>query len=328
MFVFRKIVVLLIVLFVIAGCKQKKKPSLSGEDPVQVSDFIEFFQQVKFPYVLSDTILQRKEKDSILISYKVFTQFVPDSVLGKVYGKGIKPKIYALGKAEVSKAETYLFVKTVTNDKKAVFILGFDNKNQFIAAMAALRPDNNKATLQSVVMDKKYTITKTVMLKNADGSMSEGKDVYVLNTGGKNFMLIMTDALSDKVTELINPIDTLLRKNKLSADYVNGKMNMVSIRDGRRNDRITFFIHFEKNNGECTGELKGDATLKSPTTAEYREEGDPCVLKFIFSATAVTLKEEEGCGSRRSINCAFDGSFARKKYVKPVATLKSTGKKK
>ena len=45
-------------------------------------------------------------------------------------------------------------------------------------------------------------------------------------------MLVMTDALNDKVTELINPIDTLLRKHKLSADYTNGKMNMVSIRDG------------------------------------------------------------------------------------------------
>ncbi len=246
---FRKIALLFIILFSITACKQKKKLSLSGKDPVQVSDFIEFFQPVQFPYVLSDTLLQRKEKDSLLISYKIFTQFVPDSVLDKIYGKGVKPKIYALGKAEVSKAETYLFVKTVTNDKKAVFILGFDNKNQFIAAMAALRPDNNKATQQSVVMDKKYTITKTVMLKNADGSMSEGKDVYVLNTAGKNFMLIMTDALSDKVTELINPIDTLPRKNKLSADYASGKMNMVSIRDGRRNGRLSFFIHFEKNNG-------------------------------------------------------------------------------
>ncbi len=79
---------------------------------------------------------------------------------------------------------------------------------------------------------------------------------------------------------------------------------------------------------ECTGELKGEATLKTPTTAEYREEGDPCVLKFIFSATAVTLKEVEGCGSRRGMNCVFDASFARKKYVKPVVSSKPAVKKK
>ena len=267
-------------------------------------------------------MLPKKEKDSLLISYKVFTQFVPDSVIIKIFGKGVKPKIYALGKAEEPKAETYLFVKTVTSDKKAVLLLAFDKKQQFIAAMTALRPDANAATLQSVTMDRKYTITKTVLRKNANGSMSEGKDVYVLNAETKNFMLIMTDALEDKPTELINPIDTLPRKNKFSADYGSGKMNLVSIRDGRKNDRISFFIHFEKNNGNCTGELKGEALFRSSNTAEYREDGDPCILKFIFSSGSVALKEEEGCGSRRGLQCLFDGSFTRKREVKPKKPAK------
>lgn len=325
--VYRKIFLLLVALALLAGCKNKKRPSLSGEDLVDVRDFIAFFEPVNLSYQLTDTILQKKGNDSLLISFKVFTRFVPDSILSKLYGKGVKPKIYAVGKTEVPKAETYLFVKTVTNDKKAVLILSFDNKNQFITALTALQPDNNNATNQSVIIDKKYIITKTVILKNADGSVSDGKDVYVLNATTKSFMLIMTDALSDKVTELMNPIDTLPVKNKLSADYVNGKMNLVSIRDGRRNGLITFFIHFEKNNGECTGELKGEATLKSPTTAEYRENGDPCVLNFIFSPTSVTLKEKEGCGSRRGLKCAFDGSFARKKNVKSLVNSKKPVKK-
>ena len=88
-----------------------------------------------------------------------------------------------------------------------------------MAGIVALKPDNNKATLQTVTMDRRYSITKTISLRNADGSLSEGKDVYALNADTKNFTLIMTDALNDKVTELINPIDTLPRKNKLSADY-------------------------------------------------------------------------------------------------------------
>jgi hypothetical protein len=327
MFAYRKLLFLLTVLFLLAACKDKKKPTLSGEEPVEVSDFIEFFAPVSLSYQLSDTALQKKEKDSLLISPKIFSQFVPDSVLGNVYGKGSKPKIYALGKAEVPGAESYLFVKTVSGDKKAFFILCFDKKQQFIAALPALRPDNNKATLQSVVMDKKYTITKTVQLKNPDGSSSEGRDVYVLNADAKSFMLIMTDALVDKVTELINPIDTLPRKHKLSADYTNGKMNLVSVRDGRKADRISFFIHFEKNNGECTGELKGEAMIRSANTAEYRQDGDPCILQFIFTSSSVRLQEVEGCGSRRGLNCSFDGSFARKKYVKPVTDKKPAGKK-
>jgi hypothetical protein len=324
----RKIVLFITALVLLTGCGHKKKPSMTGEDPVKVSDFIEFFHPVKLSYQLADTILPKKEKDSLLISYKVFTQFVPDSVLIKIFGKGVKPKIYALGKAEEPKAETYLFVKTVTNDKKAVLILAFDKKEQFIAAMTALRPDANAATMQSATMDRKYTITKTVLRKNANGSMSEGKDVYMLNAETKNFMLIMTDALEDKPTELINPIDTLPRKNKFSADYGSGKMNLVSIRDGRKNDRIRFFIHFEKNNGGCTGELKGEAMFRSTNTAEYREDGDPCILKFIFSSGSVSLKEEGACGSRRGLQCLFDGSFPRKKDTRPKPVVKKPAPKK
>jgi len=299
---------------------------MTGDERVLVSDFIEFFPPVHLSFQLADSMLAKKEKDSLLISYKIFTQFVPDSVVNKVFGKGGKPRIYALGKAEEPKAETYLFVKAVTSDKKAVFLLAFDRKQRFIAGITALRPDASAATLQTVTLDRKFTITKTVLRKNANGSLSEGKDVYVLNAAAKNFMLIMTEALEDKPTELINPIDTLPRKNKFSADYGSGKMNLVSIRDGRKNDRLTFFIHFEKNKGECTGELKGEAILRTANMAEYREDGDPCILKFIFSSGSVSLKEEEGCGSRRGLQCLFDGSFQRKKEAKPKTIAKKRSK--
>jgi hypothetical protein len=139
--------------------------------------------------------------------------------------------------------------------------------------------------------------------------------VYAYVNEGKTFNLIMTDALEDKPTELINPIDTLTKKYKYAGDYTTGKMNLVSIRDGRRPDRISFFIHFEKNK-DCTGELKGEAMIRSATTAEYNRDGDPCKLKFVFSTGSATLKEEEGCGSYRPLNCSFDLRFPKKKEVK------------
>jgi hypothetical protein len=307
----------LVAILLLTACKQKSKPSLAGEDPVEVSDFIDIFTASKPPYQFPDELLQRKENDSLLISYKVFTQFVPDTVLAPVFGKVNKLKIYPLGKAGDPKAETYLFAKATGGGKAAVYILAFNKKNEFIAALTAQRSEASKSIKRTTVMDKKFTITKSAFRKNADGSSSEGKDVYVLNSDTKEFMLIMTEALEDKVTELTNPIDTLQRKHKLSADYTTGKMNLVSIRDGRRPDRLSFFIHFEKNNGECTGELKGEAILKSPTLAEYRVSGDPCVLQFRFTATSVTLNEQEGCGSRRDLRCSFSGSYPRKKEVKP-----------
>jgi hypothetical protein len=308
----------LLVFALLAGCKKKKQVSLTGNDPVEVSDFIDFFKTTPLPIQFADSSLQKpkKENDSLLVSNTVFHQFIPDSFFTKVYGKNAKPKIYALGKATGLNKEIYLFVKTIHSGKKAVFIFGFDKKQEFAAGLTALRPDQDASTQQMVIMDRRNSITKTMLRRNKDGTMSEGKDVYALNADSKLFYLVMTDALEDKPTELINPIDTLQRKNKWSADYSNGKMNLVSVRDGRRSGEISFFIHFDKNNGKCTGELKGEAKLVSPNTAEYSRPGDPCKLKFIFSSSSVTLKEIEGCGSYRPLNCAFDGSFAKKKEAK------------
>jgi hypothetical protein len=324
----RKYILLAATILMIGSCKSKKKPSLSGQDPVEVGDFIEFFQPVKLSYTITDSIFKKKDRDSLLIAYEVFTQFVPDSILTPVFGKQAKVKVYPAGKVPVKDQGNYLFVKTVAGDKKAAYILYFNAKEQFIAGMPLLRSDKQNLTTQSMTLDRSYTITRISQRKNKDGSMSEGKDVYALNEAANNFMLIMTDALDDKLTELINPIDTFPRKHKFSGDYTTGKLNLVSIRDGRKTDRISFFIHFDKNNNLCTGEFKGEALIRSSTMAEYREGGDPCVLRFNFTSTSVTVKEIEGCGSRRGLRCTFNATYPKKKEPKPKATKKTTGKSK
>lgn len=318
---------MLLALSLLTGCKHKKKTSLSGENPLTVSEFINGFRDYTVPFQYSDADLQDKKKsnDSLLLSYKVFTRFVPDSVLSKVYGKEVKPKIYALGKIQVPAGETYLLTKTLAAGKSVLFLLAFDNRDKYVNSLPALRPDQNTTTRQTVTIDRKYIITKTMFRKNANGSLSEGRTVYALNADARDFLLIMTDALDDKPAEMINPIDTLPRKYKYAADYTVNKMNLVSIRDGKRSDRINFFIRFDKNNGACTGELKGEAIIRSNNTAEYNKDGDPCKLKFIFTAYSVTLKEVEGCGSYRPLNCSFNGTFPRKKEIKPKQV---SGKKK
>jgi hypothetical protein len=267
-------------------------------------------------FVISDSIFNQKDNDSLLISYQVLTKLIPDTVLSKVFGKGVKPKLYAVGKIVVPKKENYLVVKAYTAAKKVVYVIVYNDANQFVTAMPALLKDQLASTHQEFSIDKNLAIIKTVTRKNKDGSVSEGKDVYALDEAEKKIKLVMTDPLDDKITELINPIDTLPRKNKMSADYGSDKMNLVSIRDNKKKNRLTFFIHFEKNNGECTGELKGEAVLLKTDIAEYRENGDPCILQFIFSSNAVTLKEIDGCGSRRGLNCSFDGTFRKRKPVK------------
>lgn len=304
------------------SCGSKKKTVLlSGDEPVSADEFVAFFQPLRLPYYYADSSLRKKQKenDSLLISYKVFTAVVPDTVLSRIYGPSVKPKIYAVGRTTGPNREMYLLVKTMAGDKKAMLLLGFSKENTFSAVMTALRPDRDAMTNESFVIDKRHTVSKTVMRKNRDGSMSEGKDVYAFNAESQLFYLVMTDALEDKPTELINPIDTLPRSFKWSADYTNGKMNLVSVRDGRRSNEIRFFIHFDKG-GNCSGELKGEADIVSPHTAEYRQDGDPCKLKLIFTSSSVTLQEIEGCGSYRPLNCSFDGRFARKRESKSKQT--------
>ena len=325
MMILRRVSPLILLVLFFMACREKKKPVLAGEEPMEVSDFIASFPKIALPFQYVDSSLSkiRKDNDSLFINPKIFAQFVPDSVLQAIFGKHGKPKIHPIGKIEAKQAETYLFIRTVLAEKKAVILLVFDKKQHYANYMNLLSLDNNSSTTQSFLMDRRGTITQTITRRNADGSSSEGKDVYSYIGDENQFSLIMTDPLNDTPAELINPIDTLTKKFKYAGDYISGKMNLVSIRDSRRANRISFFIHFEKTK-ECTGELKGEAIMRTATTAEYNRDGDPCKLKFIFSSGYITLKEEEGCGSYRPLNCSFDLKFPKKKEIRP----KKTGKKK
>ncbi|HET9744127.1 MAG TPA: hypothetical protein VFP97_00355, partial [Chitinophagaceae bacterium] len=299
--------------------------SLSGKDKVDVSDFIGSFELIKPPYEVKDTSLNRKESDSLLISNTVFSQFVPDSVLSIVGGKNAKPKIY-LGKRVEIETETYLFPKIIAGNKKAVIVLCFDSENKFKAWLPLLVQDGNPATSQVSGLDRKLSFYKNVTLMRPEDVTAEGREVFIYNDEAGQFLLIMTDPLDDRIREIINPIDTLQKKSKFSGDYIKDKMNIVSIRDHAEPGKMNFFIHIDRNNGDCTGELKGIANITSANVAVYRQRGDACVLQFKFSSSSVTLKEVDACGAHRQLKCSFDGNFPRKKEPKPKTQKKPSSK--
>jgi hypothetical protein len=298
--------------WMLVACKEKKKVALTGEEPVEVTDFIEFFPEVALPFTVADTTLSKKIGDSALIAYSVFTQFVPDSVLKKDFGSS-KPKLYPLGRVKEKGKETYLFAKAVQSTKRVAYLITFDNKNNYLKTLTLVRPVQNSTSVYGS-LDRKFQITTYRERKDRQGELlSFKRNVYIYNSASNDFTLILTEPNQEMIEDVINPIDTLPQKNKYTGDYVSNKKNFVSFRDGRNPSEVLFFTHFEKNKGECVGELKGTARFVSAKTARYKEVGNPCTLEFTFTSSSVAMKEIEGCGSYRNIQCFFEGTYPKKK---------------
>src|SRR6185312_11410154 len=158
----------------------------------------------------------------------------------------------------------------------------------------------------------------------SDGTTVYHKDAYVYNEDtGLLLILTETNEAKNKIPPVYDPIDTFPRKHKFSGDYYQpsgrlsqDKRNLVAIRDGKDPSRFQFFIHFEKDEGTCNGELKGEAKFVSPGVARYRSYSDPCALEFSFKSDGVSLKETGGCGVHRDIKCFFEGYYERRKTAK------------
>lgn len=303
---------------VLAACNGGKK----DKDGFSYEKFAELFPPVQASYQLSDADLL-KNKDTTGIRSPEFAAFIPDSIKAKLFGKTAKVRYIALARVKASKTTSYYIVKAVAGSKRAALLLPFTN-DQFDAVFPFLVPDNDATTTQVSSIDKSQAIIKAISQRKAGGTTSEGRDVYQYIPEARQFTLVLTNPLNN-TAEIINPIDTLPRKHKFSGDYVKDKKNFVSVRDGRSANELMVFIHIEK--GDCSGEIKSTVLLTSATRGVYRQGGDPCELSFQFAGNSVTVAEAGGCGSRRGLDCSFDGSFKRKKEAKPKTSKKKTSSK-
>ncbi|HEU4470531.1 MAG TPA: hypothetical protein VFR58_05560 [Flavisolibacter sp.] len=312
----------LVLLVLVAACKGKRNGDKQDEEGFSYEQFSEQFAKGSLPYVLTDTGLLRNT-DTAAVQGVAFASFVPDSARTKWFGKG---KTRYIPMAQVSgKGNSFYIVKAVTGNKKGALLFSFTD-GKFGGVFPFLLPDADPSTSQSSSVDKSLSITKFIQKKQEDNSIAEGKEVYGYDGASGQFPLILVNPIDNGSAEVINPIDTLPRKHKFSGDYIKDKRNFISVRDGRYPNQLQVFIHIDKNKGECTGELKGDLLLTSGTAAIYRQGGDPCVLSFRFGSSSVTVKEDEGCGSHRGIDCLFDGSYSRKKEKNNKTISNKAGK--
>lgn len=298
------------------SCGHKTGHSQEKEKPLELKDFMGMFPGIRLPASFGDSSLVRKPGDSA-IAASVLMQFIPDSLFHRYFGKSPRGKFFASGKVVVKKEETYLFIKSLTSSKRALYVLGFDNSGRFKAALPLLIKEEDPDISYASSMDSKYTITVSRLHRDPDGRNFFKKSVYVFNEEG-SFTLIMTESNEQKpgLSQIYNPIDTVPHKHKFTGDYIQDKRNFISVRDGRSNAVVRFFVHFEKENGACKGELKGEARFISPAVARFNANGDPCSIEFTFTDKSVRMKELEGCGNHRGIRCYFDGVYEKHKAAK------------
>jgi hypothetical protein len=305
-------------LFVVACGNNKKNEKEASGFSYEV--FSEGFKTALLPYQLTDTGLLRNS-DTTSVKSPQFVQFISDSIRTKIFGKGTKVKYVPLVKISAGEDVTYYIIKASGGGRKAALMLVF-NKDQFGNLFPFLIPDGSALTTQLSLIDKTASISRMITQRRPNNIATEGKEVFVYDAASKQFSLILVNPLNNDNAAIINPIDTLPRKHKFSGDYLKNAKNFVSIRDGRYPNQLLVFIHMEKQEPECSGELKGELLLTSPTAAIYRQAGDPCIMSFRFGSNAITVREDEGCGSHRSLECTFDGTYTRKKEAKPKTKKK------
>lgn len=316
----KKYLFLLPVIVLLWSCKGRK--AAPKEEDITVTDFMEFFPKSSPPFRVADTTLEKRIPDSISIKGRTFTRFIPDSILKKDFGATM-PRLYPLGRVREKGHETYLFFKAVQGGRKAGYVATFNKDNEFQQVLPLVKNGTDYATSAYGLLDNKMQLTIYREKKKKGELISFKRNVYVFNASAGAFVLILTEPNEEIIENVINPIDTLPARHRYSADYVKDKRNFVSVRDGRNNSEFLFFMHFEKENGACRGELKGSAKFTSATRAVFNAGSNPCNIEFSFSPTIVYVKEKQGCGAYRDIKCFFEGVYPRKKMAKG----KHTGKK-
>lgn len=302
------------------ACKEKKI-DLSGNAPVKVNDFIAAFPIINLPYTVADTNIT-KIADTTTIGVKVLQQFIPDTVISKHLNVTAKTAIHPAGRIE-KETETYLLATTNTNKKIELSTFVLDKKNKFLAFKQLMSNTAKDDYMHSVIINKEptFSINKERMDKEKQ-LLQYTRIGWAFTPSTGVFINVVNETNEDEKRNntVLNPIDTLPRKNKYSGNYVQDNKNFISLRDGKTPNSYLFFIHFEKNEGSCIGELKGELQMKAPNKGIYTANGDPCVMDFSFNGNEITVKEQGSCGNYRGIKCFFNDSYTKKK--EPVAKKK------
>jgi hypothetical protein len=306
----------LLILLALIGCAETKT-DLSGNTPLKINDFNAAFKNIELPIRINDTNLT-SYTDTLEIGRKALEQFLPDSVVDDIVPKELKnASLFPVGKIE-KETEYYLLLNNKDAKKQTVSVIAFSKKNVFLGYQILTQFDLIQKGSQfygkTLLINKEPTfIIEENKLDPEQGLTNEKKGWAYTDQG---FRLIYLDAnIKPEQKAILNPIDTLPTLNTYSGDYARDKKNFISLRDFGNANKYQFFLHFEKKDGTCVGELKGLLNFNK-NQATFSEKGDPCTIQFTITGNVIKIKEDGNCGNHRNMTCYFNDSYDKKRKPK------------
>ena len=306
----------LLILLALIGCAETKT-DLSGNTPLKINDFNAAFKNIELPIRINDTNLV-SFTDTIKIGRKALEQFLPDSVVEAIAPKLVKnASIFTVGKIE-KETEYYLLLNNKDTKKQTVSVIAFSKKNVFLGYQILTQFDLTQKGSQfygkTLLINKEPTFLIEENKLDPEQGLTNEKKGWAYTEQG--FRLIYLDAnIKPEQKAILNPIDTLPTVNTYSGDYARDKKNFISLRDFGNANKYQFFLHFEKKDGTCVGELKGLLNFNK-NQATYSEKGDPCTIQFTITGNVIKIKEDGNCGNHRNMTCYFNDSYDKKRKAK------------
>ena len=316
----RKIYISIAILLFVA-CKHKQT-DLSSDKPIKPNEFVAAFDVLENGFAANDSNILRLA-DTVSINHKLLSRFIPDTLINRLMNGDNKTTFHPVGRIYKS-ADTYLLLLSIRNRKPITTVIVLDKKNTFLGDKDLLNAqfnDNSYRYSFSLNREPTFFISRERIVN--DKEMKYTKNGWAFN--GKTFIAVLKESneRDEKLTTIQNPLDTFSRENKYSGNYVEDDRNFISIRDGRTKEEYLFFLHIDKNDGKCVGELKGEMKMTDSLHAVYSFAGDPCVIDFTFDRNIITIKEKGSCGNRRGMDCFFEDAYTKKKepkkkIIKPI----------
>ncbi len=295
----------------------EEKTDLSGNTPIKINDFNKIFKVAVLPVTISDTNLNRFT-DTLVIGRKALAQFVPDSIVENIVSKTDKKAVlHPIFKIE-KEEEYYLLFRIQHSTNFEICIIVFSKKNKYLGYKVITDfKEENKGSKQygkilNINKEPSFLVEENKM--SADNSLTYEKKgwAYIDST----FRLIYFDSnKKPENSKVINPLDTLPMNNPFSGDYGRDAKNFISIRDYTVQGKYQFFMHFERDNRDCVGELKGLMSF-TKNTATYTEKGDACIIHFKIDGNQISIKEDGNCGNHRNMTCYFNDTYNKKRKLK------------